>query len=126
MSFTIKAINIYQKYISPLTGSNCRFYPTCSEYSKWLFANSDIITAYSPLEGFLVQEDYLSVLDDMRLSNDIPWTIPIVLDVSPEEIAGVREGDDIALYYQGEPLALMRVEEIYGWDKKEYAASAAV
>ena len=76
---------------------------------------------YSPLEGFLVQEDYLSVLDDMRLSNDLPWTIPIILDVDPVEISGVKEGDDIALYYRGEPLALMRVEEIYGWDKKEYA-----
>ena len=77
---------------------------------------------YSPLEGFLVQEDYLSVLDDMRLSNDLPWTIPIILDVDPGEISGVKEGDDVALYYRGEPLALMRVEEIYGWDKKEYAS----
>lgn len=23
----------YQLFISPLTGSNCRFYPTCSHYS---------------------------------------------------------------------------------------------
>ena len=45
MSFATKTIDIYQKYISPLTGSNCRFYPTCSEYSKWLFQNSDVISA---------------------------------------------------------------------------------
>jgi putative membrane protein insertion efficiency factor len=38
-------INIYQKYISPLTGSNCRFYPSCSEYAKWLFENDNIIIA---------------------------------------------------------------------------------
>lgn len=75
---------------------------------------------FSPLEGFLVQEDYVHVLYDMRLSNDVPWTIPIVLDVDPEEIAGVREGDDIVLVYNGEPLAIMKVEEIYGWDKKEH------
>ncbi len=76
---------------------------------------------YSPLEGFLVQEDYLHVLYDMRLSNDVPWTIPVVLDVSAEEIAGVKEGDDVALTYRGDVIALMRIEEIYGWDKKEYA-----
>jgi len=75
---------------------------------------------YSPLEGFLVQEDYLNVLYNMRLQNDVPWTIPIVLDVDPSEIAGVKEGDDIALVYQGKPIAIMRVEEVYGWDKKEY------
>ncbi len=79
--------------------------------------------AFSPLEGFMLQEDYLYVLDDMRLSNDLPWTIPIVLDVDPEEISGVKEGDDIALYYGGEPVAVMRVEEIYGWDKKKHAQS---
>ncbi|NQZ32813.1 MAG: membrane protein insertion efficiency factor YidD [Oceanospirillaceae bacterium] len=27
-------IKIYQYGISPLLGSNCRFYPTCSSYSK--------------------------------------------------------------------------------------------
>jgi len=76
---------------------------------------------YSPLEGFMVQEDYYSVLYEMRLSNDLPWTIPIILDVDPGEVAGVREGDDVALYYAGRPIALMRVEEIYGWDREEYS-----
>ncbi|HDJ84089.1 MAG TPA: sulfate adenylyltransferase, partial [Desulfurococcaceae archaeon] len=46
---------------------------------------------------------------------------PIVLDVDPEEIADVREGDDVVLVYNGEPIAIMKVEEIYGWDKKEHA-----
>ena len=27
-------IEIYQKYISGLFGRKCRFYPTCSEYTK--------------------------------------------------------------------------------------------
>lgn len=27
-------ISIYQKFISPLFGPNCRFHPTCSEFSK--------------------------------------------------------------------------------------------
>ncbi len=76
---------------------------------------------YSPLEGFMVQEDYLHVLYDMRLSTDHPWTIPIVLDADPEELGDVREGDDLALTHRGRVLAVMRVEEIYGWDKREYA-----
>lgn len=29
----IKIIKLYQKYISPLFGRRCRFYPTCSQYS---------------------------------------------------------------------------------------------
>lgn len=27
-------INIYQKKISPIFGRHCRYYPTCSEYTK--------------------------------------------------------------------------------------------
>jgi len=38
MSFiAIKLINFYQKYISPLFPRRCRFYPTCSSYSKQAF-----------------------------------------------------------------------------------------
>jgi len=32
-TFFIKVIKIYQKYISPIKGQSCRFYPTCSEYA---------------------------------------------------------------------------------------------
>ena len=76
---------------------------------------------YSPLEGFMNKEDYEHVLEEMRLSNDLPWTMPIVLDVDKKEISDVKEGDDVALYYNNSPIALLRVEEIYKWDKKQYA-----
>ena len=29
----LKIIRVYQKYLSPLLGPNCRFHPTCSEYA---------------------------------------------------------------------------------------------
>ena len=78
---------------------------------------------YSPLEGFMTSNDFTSVLENMRLENDLPWTIPIVLDVSHDELKklGVREGDFVALITNGSVEALMEVEEIYKFDKKEYA-----
>lgn len=30
----IYLIILYQKYLSPFLGNNCRYYPTCSEYTK--------------------------------------------------------------------------------------------
>lgn len=35
--FLIKLISLYQKYLSPVIehfGVHCKYYPTCSEYSK--------------------------------------------------------------------------------------------
>lgn len=29
----LRLIRFYQRYISPGLGSNCRFYPTCSQYT---------------------------------------------------------------------------------------------
>jgi sulfate adenylyltransferase len=78
---------------------------------------------YSPLEGFLTREDYLSVLSERRLSDDTPWTIPIVLDVPRGAAASVREGDEVCLWHAGQPLALLSVEEVYGWSKEEFALS---
>jgi len=76
---------------------------------------------FSPLEGFLDRNNYLSVLENKRLSNDIPWTIPIILDVSNQSIDGLKEGDEVLLKYYDRNIALMNIEEIYQWDKKQYA-----
>jgi len=77
---------------------------------------------FSPLEGFMVQEDFLNVLYEMRLANDLPWTIPIVLDVDPAEIIDLKEGDDVVLVDTNKrPLAILYIEEIYGYKKDEFA-----
>ncbi len=73
---------------------------------------------YSPLTGPLTQNDYLSVLATGRLSDDLPWTIPILLDVSDEAAEGFGEGDAVALVCEGEPFATLSVEEKYGWERE--------
>ena len=35
-------IAAYQRYISPLLGSHCRFYPSCSEYARTAIARHGI------------------------------------------------------------------------------------
>src|SRR3989304_9483434 len=49
---------------------------------------------FSPLEGFNCREDFESILYNKRLSNGLPWTLPIVLDT---ENNAIKEGDDILL-----------------------------
>jgi sulfate adenylyltransferase len=77
---------------------------------------------YSPLEGFLLQEDYERVLHERRLSfKDVYWTIPIVLDVTKDRAAQLKEGEDIALTCNNRTVAVLHLEEKYPYDKKEFA-----
>ncbi|MBS7622256.1 sulfate adenylyltransferase [Candidatus Bathyarchaeota archaeon] len=81
--------------------------------------------AYSPLEGFMSSTDYYNVVRNETLENGLPWTIPIILAPREEHDAGItgelRDGDEVALYYLGEPFAILHVEERFRFDKRELA-----
>ncbi len=80
------------------------------------------IGLFSPLEGFMNREDYNSVLDNMRLSNGIVWTIPIVLSVSKEVANEIKTGEWIAIHGEDRKIyAVMNVEDKYERRKKEEA-----
>ncbi len=76
--------------------------------------------AFSPLDRFMGEQDYQSVLDDMRLSSGAIFPIPITLPVEPGP--DIRLGQEIALRdRKNNILALMTIEEIYEWDLNETA-----
>ncbi|KAK9820681.1 hypothetical protein WJX74_005495 [Apatococcus lobatus] len=64
------------------------------------------VGAFSPLEGFMSEEEYTSVVQDWRLKNGLLWGLPIVMDTDSEDI-GV--GDKVLLKYQGQDLATLEV-----------------
>jgi sulfate adenylyltransferase len=76
---------------------------------------------FSPLEGFMTRDTVESVLHLMRLPSDLAWTIPIVLDIAQPHAEKLTEGDDLALYANGKPLALMHLEEKFTFNKEELA-----
>ena len=76
---------------------------------------------FSPLEGFMNREELESVLHLMRLPNDLAWTIPVLLDISKSKAEKFDENDELALYFNGKPLALMHLEEKYSLAKNELA-----
>ena len=77
---------------------------------------------YSPLTGFMCRETLESVLDAYRLPSGEVWTLPILLQVTPEETSGYRPGDRVALIDdQGVVHALLDVSEIYRYDLESLA-----
>ena len=78
---------------------------------------------FSPLEGFMPRADVDSVTKDMILTSGYVWSIPIIFDISDEEIKqiGLKEGDTLLLTYQNQPFATLDTEEIYSYDKEDMA-----
>ncbi|MEL6516497.1 MAG: bifunctional sulfate adenylyltransferase/adenylylsulfate kinase [Pseudomonadota bacterium] len=73
---------------------------------------------FNPLKGFLGEDDYKSVVNDMRLTDGTLWPMPITLDVSDAFAETVEPGQDIALRDQeGVILAIMSVTDRYNPDK---------
>ncbi|MGH3057413.1 MAG: sulfate adenylyltransferase [Gaiellaceae bacterium] len=73
--------------------------------------------ALSPLRGFMGKEDYESVVESMRLADDLPWALPVCLAVKE-----APAGDRVALADEsGRALAVLDVEEVYAYDKEREA-----
>ena len=81
----VTLIKLYQYLLSPLVGSHCRFYPTCSEYAKAAIENHGVLRG--------------SGLAARRLLRCHPWN-PGGLDPVPPTRPGA---DRVARPPQGAP-----------------------
>lgn len=77
---------------------------------------------FSPLEGFMGEGEYRNVLNHMRLSDDLPWPIPIVLDAEKEVAKKLKIGQEVILRNESsDPIALLHLEEKYEYNREEMA-----
>jgi sulfate adenylyltransferase/3'-phosphoadenosine 5'-phosphosulfate synthase len=80
------------------------------------------VGAFSPLRGFMGEQDYRSVVNDMRLANGLPWSIPVALQVSREQADQLKEGSQVALKDdRGVVLAILDLAERYLPNRQEEA-----
>lgn len=82
------------------------------------------IGAFSPLDGFMTETHYKSVLGSKRLKNGALWPLPVTLSV--DNANDYRVGDTIALVspYTDEIAGRLIIEDIYPYDKKEEAVGS--
>jgi sulfate adenylyltransferase len=77
---------------------------------------------FSPLHGFMGQDDYESVCSSMRLADGTVWPVPVVLDVDEEFAGPLGPGATVALRdHEGVMLAAMHVEEVFRPDRSHEA-----
>ena len=78
-----------------------------------------IVGAFSPLDGFMDEKDYLSVIKNNRDSKGFLFGLPIVFDTDNSEI---KKGDKILLTYKNQNLAILEVSSKWEPDKSAEAA----
>ncbi|MER3488938.1 MAG: sulfate adenylyltransferase [Meiothermus sp.] len=85
------------------------------------YADLELIATgvYSPLEGFLGEADYRSVVERMRLANGLPWSLPITLSVPAGEARQYR--GRVRLTRGGQTVGLLEVAEQYRPDRRQEA-----
>jgi len=81
------------------------------------------VGALSPLTGFMGEKDYWSVIDEMHLSNGLPWTIPVTLSLSEEEAKRIGGATSVALTHGDHVMAILDVQEVYRRDREREALS---
>lgn len=79
--------------------------------------------AYSPLTGFVGEQDYKSIITNGRLSSGLAWTIPIFLLVEDNEVERLRISNDVILRdNDGKNISVLHLSEIFKIDKVELAS----
>jgi len=77
---------------------------------------------FSPLDGFCSQKDFTSIVHEKRLTNSIPWTIPVILPINTEEKNRISKSNRILLTNKRINLtSLLHVQDIYKFEKEKMA-----
>lgn len=89
-------------------------------------ATSDLVAiaigGYSPLKGFMEQEDYEKVVDDMHMVNGLAWSIPVTLPVSEEVAEPLKEGNWVRLDdSDGKFIGVLELTQKYRYNKAHEA-----
>jgi len=80
------------------------------------------IGGFSPLRGFMEQNGYERVVNDMQLENGLPWTIPVTLSVTEEEAEPLKEGSWVRLDDpKGRFVGVLELTQKYRYNKAQEA-----
>ena len=83
------------------------------------------VGALSPLTGFQGEADYDSILETMHLADGLAWTIPVTLSVDEDGAHRLGSAEAVGLTpaEDAEPLAVVRISELFKRDRAKEARS---
>jgi len=89
--------------------------------SQYLELEKIGLGAFSPLSGFMNEDDFYSVVDTMRLTSGEVFPLPITLGVSVKVAEYLKSAPVVTLRYNGKEVGRLTPESFYSCDKKYVA-----
>lgn len=92
--------------------------------NPWSLSDLELIAigGFSPLTGFMGEDDYTNVVENLHLANGLVWSIPITLPVTEDQADSFEIGQQIALYGEDNHLyGVLTLDEKYTYDKTNEA-----
>lgn len=90
-------------------------------YDQYLEFEKISIGSFAPLDGFMTQAEFVSVVENMRLPNSEPFTLPVTLDLTTKQFNDLSVDEEITLLYRGVEVGIMRIQESFECEKMNVA-----
>ncbi|WP_324759640.1 sulfate adenylyltransferase [Haloarcula montana] len=77
---------------------------------------------YSPLTGFLTQNDFLKVVNDLMLEDGTVWPLPVILDIDAETASALPVSEQVGLQSpSGKLIGVLEVADVYRYNEHKTA-----
>jgi len=86
---------------------------------QYLEVEKITLGAFSPISGFMNQEEFLSVVETMRLPSGEVFPLPVLLDLTPTQVDKIHTGARITLVFGEHEVGELNAESIFQCDKIE-------
>ena len=113
----LKDLIVYEQSLKNELNSKIKYEHECSERNA-CDVELLMIGAFSPLEGFMDEDNYKSVIKNHRDTNGYLFGLPIVFDTNNEKI---KIGEKILLTYKKQKIAVLEVSSKWEPDKSSEA-----
>jgi sulfate adenylyltransferase len=77
--------------------------------------------AFAPLTGFMNEEQFLSVVETMRLPSGSVFSMPVTLDIDEKSAATIRNSNVVELYFNGAHVGRLWPNDFFDCNRRDIA-----
>lgn len=90
--------------------------------NQYLELEKIAIGAFHPLDGFMLEKEFNSVVDNLRLPNGAIFSLPVMLDISEDDYLFIKNEKKVDLSYGGGVVGCLYPESFYTCDRSLVAS----